>query len=347
MKLVGIDCQIPSNKIANADIIDLVKYYSTPTFSDLKGLEVFVRKYLSLTGIESRFWREKNEKPLDLIKQAVDNALKMAHLQLKDIDLVIYSSIDRGFIEPANSNFICKALGLNNIRNFDIVDACMGWASAVQVAASFLNNSSHYHSILIVNAEFPMDEKGAVLPSNFTIKQKSELQWKSASFTMGEAASASIFQKDDKSTLFEFIEDHFQSELCTITLPNSEKYRMDAAKKYFPDDLQFFADSALLLQKGMLPAINVLQNLLGKLDYTPKMVFPHSISSKVIQDAALNAGVQASIYSTFSKLGNLATASVPSGITKALLNNLLKPNEKAIAWIASAGMKYAAFEVQL
>ncbi|MEJ7677374.1 MAG: hypothetical protein WKG06_05770 [Segetibacter sp.] len=196
MKLTGIDCQTPSNKISNEDIIELVNYHSITNYNNnITELITLVRKFLSLTGIESRFWRNKNEKPIDLIKESVDNALKMANMEKHDIDLVIYSSIDRGFIEPANSSFICKALGLNNVRNFDVVDACMGWASSVQIANSFLMSSQSINSILIINAEFPMDSKGSVLPNNFTIRDKKELRYKSASFTLGEAASACIFRK--------------------------------------------------------------------------------------------------------------------------------------------------------
>src|SRR6185295_19133944 len=184
MKLTGIDCQIPSRRICNEDIIELVRHYSAPqnNSDQLKELEVLAGKLLVKTGINSRYWRTKNEKPIDLIVQSVENALRMSNLQKHDIDLVIYSGIDRGFAEPANASFICKALGLYHVRNFDVVDACMGWATAVQLADSFLQNPSAINSILLVNAEFPMDDHGSVIPHNFTLGDKKELKWKYASF---------------------------------------------------------------------------------------------------------------------------------------------------------------------
>src|ERR1044071_2120750 len=113
MRLIGIDCQIPSNKIENEDIIDLVKYYSASYFKgdSIGNLESMVRRFLTITGIKSRFWRNKTEHPRELLTTAVDRALKMAGLGKKEIDLVLYSSIDRGFLEPANASFICKSLG--------------------------------------------------------------------------------------------------------------------------------------------------------------------------------------------------------------------------------------------
>jgi acyl-CoA:acyl-CoA alkyltransferase len=196
MKLSGIDCQIPSNKIFNEDIVELVKYHSHSNYNgNINDLETYLRRFLVLTGIESRFWRAKSERPIDFINAAVDNALKMANLSKDDIDLVLYSSIDRAYLEPANASVLCKSLDFANTRNFDIVDACMGWASAVQVAESFLYSNTAIRAVLIINAEFPMDDRGAVLPKNFILHNKEELQWKLPSFTLGEGASASIFQR--------------------------------------------------------------------------------------------------------------------------------------------------------
>lgn len=349
MILTGIDCQIPSRKISNENIIELVKYNSSSiSGSKMHELEVLIEKIMKRTGIESRFWRKKNEKPLDLILHSVDNALKMSDLNRNEIDLVIFSSIDRGFIEPSNASIICKAIGLDKVRNFDIVDACMGWASAVQVANAFFISSPSIKSILIVNAEFPMDSKGSVIPHNFTINDKKELKWKSASFTLGEAASSCIFQRSAlMDCKFEFIENSQNAELCTIPLPNFEKYVDVVGENMNISDLDFYAHSSILLHKGINPAIEVLQRLLNRLQYTPEIIFPHSVSDRIIKDASRSAGVQSKIYSTFSKLGNLATVSVPSSIHSALHNNIISKNKKGIAWIASAGMKYSAFEIQL
>ncbi|MDQ3022235.1 MAG: hypothetical protein M3R36_16930 [Bacteroidota bacterium] len=348
MKLTGIDCQIPSKKVLNENIIELVKHYSGSSYNNnIDELEIFVRRLLLTTGINSRFWRQENEKPIDFIIESVENALKMSGLQKNDIDLVIYSSIDRGFIEPANASFICKALGLLNVRSFDIVDACMGWASAVQVANSFLISSSSVKSVLIINSEFPMDSQGAVLPDNFKIKDNDELRWKSASFTLGEGASACIFQKDASvNNNFEFLEHAQHAESCTVPLPNYEKYMSDLNGNLC-QPLSFYAYSSSLIKDGINPSISVLQSLLKKLNYEPKIIFPHSVSKKIIRDASFKAGIQSLICSSFSDLGNLATVSVPSSIKKALKENLISQNEKGVVWIGSAGMKFSAFEIQL
>ena len=349
MRLTGIGCQIPSVKISNEDVIEMVKFYSHTHFKGgLQKLETITRRFLKLTGSNTRFWRSDREKPVELLSHTVNRALRMAGIEKKDINMVIYSGIDRGFIEPSNASFLCYTLGMNNIRCFDIVDACMGWSSAVQTAHAFFKADQSLQYIMLLNAEFPMDKKGTILPENFTIKEPKELDWKSPSFTLGEAVSACIFQRDDSiSPQFNFIEDSAYASLCSIPLINFEKYLNDQ-DKISQVELQFYADGAALLESGMHSSVDALKELLKKIDYTPHVIFPHSVSEKIIQQAFENMKLNDILpYSTFTELGNVATVSIPSAICKALLTEQVKKGDRCIAWVASAGMKFSAIEIYL
>jgi|SRR6185436_3990407 len=346
MRLAGIDCQVPSNKISNDEIIDLVKYYSAGFFDgNLQDLELIVKKLLKKTGITTRFWRNKKEKPIDLLNAATDRALRMARINKNQIDLVIYSSIDRGFIEPANASFICKILGLKDVRCFDIVDACMGWCSSLQVINSLFKSDQSLNYAMIINAEFPMDYPGTVLPHNFTINNLNELKWKFPSYTLGEGVSITIFEKKDSiNSNFEFIESPQYADLCKIYIINHHKY---SDNQQLLPDLQFYAAGSELSKNGVDLSVEVLERLLKKVNYIPKIIFPHSVSDTIIKEAVLKAKLESKVYSTFQELGNIATASVPSAIHKAILNNLIQKGDKCVGWIASAGMKFSAFEIQL
>jgi 3-oxoacyl-[acyl-carrier-protein] synthase III len=346
MRLTGIDCQIPSNKVTNEDIIEMVRYYSMPCFNGaVSKLETLVRRFLKLTGVKTRFWRAQNERPTDMAIIAFQRALKMANLNKGEINLLIYSGIDRGFIEPANASFFCKLFGIN-CRNFDIVDGCMGWSSAVQTAYSFLNSDEAINNIMIVNAEFPMDKKGTVLPGNFSIREIKELDWKSPSFTLGEAISVCIFSRnEDEKNLFEFIEAPNNAQYCYIPVINFEKYVDEDLP--VQEDMQFYSDGSALLENGMQSSIDVLKKMLERIDYTPKFIFPHSVSERIIQEALNRSETNFTAYSTFSELGNLATVSIPSAITKACLKKEIEKGDRCIAWVASAGMKFSAIEICL
>lgn len=346
MKLQGINCQVPSKKISNEEIIDLVKYYSKPLYNgSINELISYLEKFFSITGIESRFWRGPKEKPIDLIKQTTEEALRKANITANKIDAVIYSSIHRGFIEPANANIICQELGLQTQRNFDITDACMGWCTASHIAQSLLKTEDQLHNILIISSECPMDKNGSILPENFKIKNREELHWKVPSLTLGEAVSSSIFQKSKRDNKYEFIEKSQYADLCTIPLFNYNGYSTGRSRIQDKKEMQFSAYGSELSTKGIKHAIGTLQNLLDSIDYTPNIIFPHAVSKKVIDFASNKLSMKSSVYSTFVELGNTATSSIPSAIYKAILNNKLKRGDKSIGWVASAGMKFSAFEI--
>ena len=348
MRLTGIDCQIPSCIISNNDILELIKYHSNKCYQgSLDDLETIVKRFLKLTGIETRFWREDNEKPAKLIEQAAYRALRMAGIERDEIDLLIYSGVDRGFIEPANASHMCKVLGLKNPRCFDISDACMGWGTAIQIAEALMLSNNSLKKSMVINAEFPLDKNGAVLPENFRISNNDELKYKLASYTLGEAVSVSVFEKEDNSSLkFEMAEYPEYAHLCVIPLINHNKY-CDEPQTALNKELTFYADMAGMREYGFELSIQVLKKLLSRLDYTPKYILPHSVSDKLIVEALPEISPDIEIISTFSTLGNIATASVPSSIVNGMLNKKLNKGDRFVAWIASAGMKFAAFEIQL
>lgn len=346
MILKGISSQIPSQKISNQEVLELIKFYSLPLYNgNINDLEIIINNFFKATGIKNRFWRKKGEKSINLIEVAVTKALKMASLNHSDIDLVIYSSIDRGFIEPANASIISNNLGINHCRSFDVVDACMGWCTATQVAQSFLETEEKIKNVLIISSECPMDKDGAIFPENFKIKNHRELQWKASSYTIGEAVTATIFGSNKYKNKYFFVEKPEYADLCTIPLFNFEQYTLHTKRISGKKNLQFSAYGKDLSMKGMKYALNVLELMLNNIDYHPALIFPHSVSNRVIDFAANSLNVSNSIYSTFTSFGNLATSSIPSAIDKAVLNNEFKKGQRAIGWVASAGMKFSAFEI--
>jgi acyl-CoA:acyl-CoA alkyltransferase len=347
MQLIGVDCQIPSCKIHNEDILEMVKYYSASVFNGhLHDLETLVRRFLKITGINSRFWRGEKEKPIDLIRISVDRALKMAELVNKDINMVIYSGVSRGFIEPSNASVICNSLGMKHVKCFDIVDACMGWSSSMETADAYFSKDISLEYIMLINAEFPMDQKGAVLPVNFTIQDQTQLDWKAASFTLGEAVSVCILKRDRVDSRFFFLQRSEFASNCVIPLTSYDGYGI-GTQFDTEQDIQFCANGTALYENGIKSACDILKDFFTKIDYIPKLIFPHSVSERIIQKAFSEVKINIEYHSTFAELGNLATASIPSAITKCLLNGIIKKGDKCVSWVASAGMKFACHDVCL
>ena len=150
MKIEAVKFIRPEAKVKNADILKLIEEQSKDRFDgDLDTALNAIKFMLDGTGIKERYWM-KDQKPLDLMVEAAEQAFEESKYGKNDIDVVIFCGIARGFLEPADSYFIAQALGMDSVDCFDIMDACMAWTRATDVVESFFK-SGRYKTALIIN----------------------------------------------------------------------------------------------------------------------------------------------------------------------------------------------------
>ncbi len=344
MIIKAINVTLPSRIIDNEQIIELVLYNSRDSYKgSLEQLASKIKYYLDKTQIQTRYWRAPHEKPYSMIQHSYEKCLIESNLAPSDIDLLIYVGVDRGFIEPANSSFVAKNIGLPKIRSFDIVDACMGWTTATQICQSMMN-SGEIETALIISSECPMNRNGVVLPESFKIKNIQELDYKFPSYTIGEAVTSTILTKSNHNWRFEMLSDSQNSDLCTIPLQKFLDYSPQTLKLYPGLEMNFSAYGQELFLSGYKNSLIVLQRLLNSISGDNILVLPHSVSMQVPTRAKDLITKDINFYSTFPKIGNVATSSLPAHIYFALKKGIITENLKLVGWVASGGLKYSAFE---
>lgn len=344
MRLSGIACTLPSQIIRNDELLDLVAYHTRGLYrGDIDALLESIRIKLDRTGIVSRYWRASAERPITLLTRACEAALKQANLTRADVDFVIYAAVDRGFAEPANACFVAKTLRMNNTRTFDVVDACLGWATATEIAQA-LFGQRRGNVALIVTAEFPMRPNGSVLPECFSIGSDAELEWKFPAFTLGEAATATILIAEGREWRY-FHESHNElADLCTVRLGPPNDYADTSERFGISAQWGFRAYGSDLARHIYRPAVRVLRELVTATG-SPQVVFPHSVIGPYIDLVAKRVNPALKVFSTFQEFGNCATSSLPSSIVRARQRRLLKSSDIAIGWAAASGVKVSAFEI--
>ncbi|MEZ5082406.1 MAG: 3-oxoacyl-[acyl-carrier-protein] synthase III C-terminal domain-containing protein [Bacteroidales bacterium] len=313
---------------------------------DLEKLKIQIQNLLDRTGIQTRYWRRNNEKPLNLILDSYNSLITKSKIDPGTIDTIIYVGVDRGFIEPANACFIASKLGLKHARTFDIVDACMGWCTALQISQGLIGNKEA-SNVLIVSSECPMDTNGIIFPRNFCINKISELAWKFPSYTIGEAVTTTILVDSKEQWKFNFSSNSDKADLCTIPLYKYAEYSDNSINLDDKKQFDFSAFGRELYFSGYREAFNILEKGLNQCENEPKLIIPHSVAQNVPDKVGLKLNIQDKLYSTFSKLGNIATSSVPASIFYALQANKIKKGDYLLGWIASGGLKYSCFDIYL
>ena len=156
MKIAGINAAMPSRIMDNQAVKEIVIEQSQDALKDrLRSALNRIDFYLTYSGSERRRWLSDGETPFDFLEQAVEAALAEADLKRSQVEMIVYTGVDRGFLEPAMAYMVGAAFGMPQAHCFDIVDACMSWTRAAFVVSSMFA-TGQYKNALVVNCEFNM-----------------------------------------------------------------------------------------------------------------------------------------------------------------------------------------------
>jgi 3-oxoacyl-[acyl-carrier-protein] synthase III len=336
MRFLAIEHALPSEVVTNEFRLDEVLNKSKDYFSpaDLVTLRERLVKVLKLAKTEIRYVRSPDEKALELGVKAGTRALQTAGLDARDIDLMIYVGVGRGFLEPATANVFQHELGLTNSTCFDVLDACASWLRAVDIAHNFLKNKV-YKRVMILNCECNR-EYGDLIFRSFE-----DIDSKFPGLTIGEAATATIITASDEDDSYysSFKTWGDKHTLCKIPLPhyrefsNGNDYENLAALRFYSYGEQLFR---LVFKKLVEHYRSDEQISVFKHDIAFGHSASDSMSEKISQILKLD-----NAYLSHSRFGNTVSASIPLGMSHAIDEEKLKPNMNVLIACGSAGITTA------
>lgn len=340
MIIKGVAASLPERRVSNEEVVDLIRFHSKSFDGDLDRTLKVIHQLLGRTGLEERRWCGIHESPIDHVAMAARRALDSSYLDRKQIELLVYVGIGRGFLEPGNSHMIANALGFRHAQCFDVVDACMSWVRALNLVDSLFKTGA-YRNALIINAEFNMIDGGPLYPANYNLQSDKQLQYTFPSYTIGEGATATLLLPKSRDN-FEF---HFStrpdlSDLCTIPLEGYTEFCHPDDHIGINNPLRFTSFGERLHKEARPEAVSVLKRLHAF--KKSKVVFVHASSKKEWHQFAVDAGVAEKIFHVFPKTGNLVSASVPTAMDWAVEAEVLSRSDKAVIWVGSAGMSFGA-----
>jgi 3-oxoacyl-[acyl-carrier-protein] synthase III len=329
--------------VTNDDILQWLEEHSPGTSTILlKTYQRVVRGLFKAAGSEIRYMRDatKNEKASQFIIGAMNDALEQAHLSAGEIDLLIYCGVGKGFLEPANAYFYAQKLGMG-CSCFDIVDACMSWIRALEISYEFFK-SGRYKHVMIVNGEFNSHHG---FPDNFKIKDLRQVEYTFPTYTIGEAASATLLSASDQEWKFAFKSLPELADLCTIPLAGYDNF-VEPTKRLGRNGLNNFVSYG----REMFDAARnylapLVKDLVGDLN-EPDIYFPHAASDSAYLAASktMSLPIDKMFAKVFPSYGNLVSASIPMGMHMALREGKLNRGNKVVFCPASAGMVYGAVQ---
>jgi 3-oxoacyl-[acyl-carrier-protein] synthase III len=344
MKIQSIAVKIPTRKVTNQTIMDMIEEHSPKVGKvTIKAYQRMVMHMLKKSGAQDRYIRdlEKGEKPSQFIRAAIQEVLDNGGVKKEDIDLIIYCGIGKGFIEPANAYFYAKMFGMD-ASCFDITDACMSWIRSLEIAYQFLN-TGRYRNILIVNGEFNAYEHG--YPELFEIKDLKQIRHTFPTYTIGEAASATLLVPSDAKWSFDFISKPQLADLCTIPHENYKDFVDDSHRLGLSGPHKFVSFGQEMINHATIYLQELVKRSVPHFN-SPDIYFPHAATSTAYLLGGVDLGIDRDKMYTevFPAYGNLVSASVPAGMRRALDEGKMKRGDNVILFPASAGMVFSVVQ---
>ena len=137
-RIVGTGMSVPENVVTNADLEKIV---------DTSDEWIFTR-----TGIRERRIALPGESLSTFAIPASVQALEMAGIAGKDIDLVICGTVTADMPFPATANLIQDRIGAHRAPSFDVSAGCTGFVYALGIGQQFIESGAA-KNVLVVGGE--------------------------------------------------------------------------------------------------------------------------------------------------------------------------------------------------
>lgn len=329
MKILSVKHAVPDRRVTNDAVVEAIRERSRATLTapELAALESRLRTHLALAGTQVRYVAggadgPDGREPIDYLQDAGERAMHEAGILPTDVDFLVYAGIGRSWIEPAMANLVQHRLGLVNATCFDVLDACASWLRALQVTHSFMRNGA-YRCAMIVNCEIGLRRFADL---DFTSGGDMDVDDRLATFTIGEAATATVITADHPTDDFYFLFKNFGQhyDLCMIPVDQG---------------LKFYSRSQKLISTTVKEIIDAFNDDPNLTNATYDICFGHTASEKANQVIARRCHLPREIdFITHPAFGNTAAASLPLGMSVAIEQGRWRRGDHTLCIMGSAGI---------
>ena len=337
MRILDFAYALPGKRVTNQDVIDEIILRSRKHLSqkDLEILESKIRKFFRLSGTKIRYHRKNSEKAFEFAVTAGREVLRKAVVKPRDVDLLIYSGVGRGWITPATASLFQSELGLRRATSFGVLDACASWIRSLSIAKTFLDGAD-YKLVMLLNCEFCFKE---YCEANLEISSIAELACVFSGFTIGEAATATLLSGSGSSRDFHF---SFRTwgdkhELCKIVLPNEASFSTRMATPLKP--MSFYTLPAELLSFTAEKLVEHFKETRILANQNYDLVVGHAVSKSLTTSVAKLMGLdRESVFETHPRFGNTVSATLPLALAVAEEEGRLRRGMRVLLVMGSAGV---------
>jgi 3-oxoacyl-[acyl-carrier-protein] synthase-3 len=318
IKIVGAGQYVPDQILTNADLEKMV--------------DTTEEWIISRSGIRTRHIAGAEQATSDLCFEAGRRALKNAHLETRDIDLIIVATNTPDTMIPATAYYVQAALQADHIPAFDIVAGCTGFIYAMIVAESLILGGMAKR-ILLIGAE--------------TLSKITNWKDRSTCVLFGDAAAAVVLEEShDESGL---LSSYWRADGSLTHL-----LRVQAGGSRMPASLQTVAENLHYLEmkgnevfkhavKRMAEAAEEALKKAGLTKEDVDIFIPHQANVRIIESVGERLRIpKEKVYVNIDRYGNVSVACIPVAIHELRHQKKVKPGTVMLMDAFGAGFAWGA-----
>ena len=282
------------------------------------------------TGIHARHFVDEQTKTSDLAAIAARNALQMAGIDAKDLDLIIVATSTPDMIFPSTACIVQNKIGANGCPAFDVQAVCSGFIYALSVADAMIRAGSAKNALVI----------GAEVFSrllNFKVRTTCVL--------FGDGAGAVVLQASDTPGILSSSLHADGKHVDVLCVPGTVvNGHISGSPLLTMDGQAVFKLAVGLLEKA---ALSVLEKA-GRSKQDIDWLIPHQANIRIMQSTAKKLALPMDkVVVTVHDHGNTSAASIPLAFDHAMRSGQIKKGETLLLEGVGGGFTWGAVLLDL
>ncbi len=291
---------------------------------------------VSHTGIRQRHVADSRETTASLAIEAARNALEVADISPRQIDLVIVATSTPEHVFPSTACLVQDALGAINAGAYDLSAACSGFIYALSQASNAIRCGAA-QNVVVIGAEtmsriVNWKDRGTCIlfgdgAGAFVLQGSAQPGGVLSSFIRSDGSGAHSLEVPAGGSRMPATFDTVRDNLHTIKMDGKEVYR--------------FAT------RVMVSAAREVVQCAGLTMDDIALVVPHQANGRIIASAARSLGLSEDRFMVnLDRYGNTSTASIPIAVCEAVEQGRVRPNDHLVLVGFGGGLTWGASVVQ-
>ncbi|WP_036289034.1 beta-ketoacyl-ACP synthase III [Methylosinus sp. PW1] len=313
--ILGTGSYAPAKVLTNADLEKMVA---------TNGAWI-----VSRTGIEERRIAAPGESTSDMAAAAAKNALELAGVDPRELDLIIVATVTGDAQTPACAAFLQAKIGAENAFAFDVSAACAGSLYALSIADQFIKTGK-VRRALVVGAE--------------TLSRVVDWTNRETCVLFGDAAGAMVLgpgEEEGRGLLATSLRTD-GTMTSILGIPRAYDPRQDGPTPGEAHKIKMRGREVYKVALRLLPEIVTEALAMAGLEAKDvDHVIAHQANARIIEASLAQLGVPLEkCWMNISRFGNTSSASMPITLDEANRAGRLKKGDVIAMMAIGAGMTW-------